>query len=375
MESNLLMWDETLFRDPDVFEIDYIPDQFSHREAQIMELSYLLRPAARGSRPLNSILRGLPGTGKTTTTRKIFAEMEEMTTPITPIYINCQFENTKYAVLSKIYHTLTGSHPSRSGRSFNALFSIIAKKMRETERILIIALDDANYLLKDTELNDLLYILLRSHETHPGTRLGVIVIISDMEIDLRRELDSRVMSVFAPTEIYFPPYSTGEVRQILSERVVEGLYPNVLSDDLFEFIVAKTESTGDMRVGLDLLKRSALNAERDAVREIEKMHVTDAFKISKYIHLQYCIKALSKEEKTIIATLAEQTKVDEELTTGSLFDLIKPKIKIGYTKYYAIVQKLETMRLIDLKYQEGKGRGRTRVLSLRYEPEKVLLYL
>jgi len=33
--KNMLMWDETLFRDPDVFEIDYIPDQFNYRESQM----------------------------------------------------------------------------------------------------------------------------------------------------------------------------------------------------------------------------------------------------------------------------------------------------------------------------------------------------
>ena len=375
MGSNLLMWDETLFRDPDVFEIDYIPDQFSYREGQVMELSHLIRPAALGGRPLNSILKGLPGTGKTTCTRKIFTEIEEMTTPIIPIHINCQFENTRYAVLSQIYYVLTGTRPSGVGRSFSTLFSAIAKKMDDMARILLIALDDANYLLYENELNNLLYLLLRSHETYPGTRIGVIVIISDMDTELGRELDSRVMSVFAPTEIYFPAYSIGEVSQILSERVQQGFYPNVISDEIFELVVERTHSVGDMRVGLDLLKRSALNAERDAVREIEEEHVNAAFKISKYIHLQYCIKTLSLEEKTTLATIAEQTKASEELTTGSLFELVKGKMKIGYTRYYSIVQKLDAMRLIDLKYQAGKGRGRTRLLGLRYEPEKVLQYL
>ena len=369
------MWDETLFRDPDVFEIDYIPEQFSHREGQIMELSHLIRPAERGGRPLNSILRGLPGTGKTTSTRKIFADIEEMTTPIVPIHINCQFENTRYTVLSQIYFTLTGLRPSGVGRSFNTLFSVIAKKANETKRVLLIALDDANYLLKERELNDLLYILLRSHETYPGTRIGVIVIISDMDVELGRELDGRVMSVFSPTDVYFPPYSRGEVHQILEERVLQGFYPKVISNDVFEIVVDKTHSVGDMRVGLDLLKRSALNAERDAAREIEETHVHDAFTVSKYIHLQYCMKALSAEEKIVLATIAEREQRKEELTTGSLFDLVAAKMKIGYTRYYGIVQKLDTMQLIDLTYQAGKGRGRTRLLALRYESEKVLLYL
>jgi len=375
MGKNMLMWDETLFRDPDVFEIDYIPDQFSYREGQIMELSHLIRPAARGGRPLNSVLRGLPGTGKTTCTRKVFTEIEEMTTPIVPIHINCQFENTRYAVLSQIYFTLTGFRPSGVGRSFNTLFSAIAKKANETKRVLLIALDDANYLLYEKELNNLLYILLRSHETYPGTRIGIIVIISDMDIELGRELDGRVMSVFAPTEIYFPAYSKGEVHQILRERMLQGFYPNVISDEIFELVVERTHSVGDMRVGLDLLKRSALNAERDAAREIEETHVHDAFKVSKYIHLQYCIKALTAEEKTTLAIIAQREKSGEELTTGALFELVIEKVKVGYTRYYGIVQKLDAMQLIDLTYQAGKGRGRTRLLGLRYDPEKVLQYL
>jgi cell division control protein 6 len=55
------MWDETLFRDPDVFEIDYIPDQFLYRESQMRELAFLIRPGTKGSRPLNAILKGTPG--------------------------------------------------------------------------------------------------------------------------------------------------------------------------------------------------------------------------------------------------------------------------------------------------------------------------
>jgi len=48
MKKNLLMWDETLFRDPEVFEIDHIPEQFNHRDAQIQELAFQVKPGLRG---------------------------------------------------------------------------------------------------------------------------------------------------------------------------------------------------------------------------------------------------------------------------------------------------------------------------------------
>jgi archaeal cell division control protein 6 len=66
MKRNLLRADETLFRDRDVFEINYLPEEFSYRESQLKDLAFAVRPAQFGSRPLNTVLRGLLGTGKTT---------------------------------------------------------------------------------------------------------------------------------------------------------------------------------------------------------------------------------------------------------------------------------------------------------------------
>ncbi len=49
--KDYLGWDQTLFRDPDVFEIDFVPDQLHHRDRQLRELAFHVRPALRGGRP------------------------------------------------------------------------------------------------------------------------------------------------------------------------------------------------------------------------------------------------------------------------------------------------------------------------------------
>ena len=76
------------------------------------------------------------------------------------------------------------------------------------EIVLLVALDDANYLLYENEINKVLYTLLRSHETYEGTRIGVIVIISDMDVDLTRAVDARVASVSAPPRSTSRPTGT-----------------------------------------------------------------------------------------------------------------------------------------------------------------------
>ena len=157
--KNMLMWDETLFRDPDVFEIDYIPDQFNYRESQMRELAFLLRPGIKGSRPLNATIKGTPGTGKTTSIKKIFADISEIKSKMIPGHINCQVENTRFMILSQIYRQIAGHNPSAAGNSYKRVFESIADILLTEDRVLLVALDDANYLLFENELNNILCLL------------------------------------------------------------------------------------------------------------------------------------------------------------------------------------------------------------------------
>lgn len=64
-----------------------------------------------------------------------------------------------------------------------------------------------------------------------------------------------MQSVFHSEEIQFPPYDEEEIRAILRERAKVGFYPGVLPVEMLDFIVAQTMRSGDLRVGLDLLRR------------------------------------------------------------------------------------------------------------------------
>ncbi|MBO7388388.1 MAG: ORC1-type DNA replication protein, partial [Methanomicrobium sp.] len=300
----------------------------------------------------------------------LFSDIEEKTKKIIPVYINCQIDNTKFAIFSQIYKKLTKRPPPASGTSFKNLFDQVCKILSDKDAVLLVCLDDANYLLYEKEISNVLYTLLRSHEANEGVRIGVITIISDMTVDLMQEVDNRVASVFRPSEIYFAPYSESEISEILNQRVMQGLYPGVLSSDIFELIVEQTMKSGDLRVGIDLLKRSALNAEKDARKEIVKDDVCRAYLISKYLHLSSSVKTLSDEEKGLLKAIAVMSQKEKEMNAGSVFDELKDSLKIGYTRYSEILKKFDSMRLINLNYKEGKGR--TRLITLRYDPSRII---
>lgn len=369
MKKTLLMWDETLFRDPEVFEIDFVPEQFNFRETQTRELAFQIKPGLKGGRPLNTICKGLPGTGKTTTIRRLFTEIEETTKKLVPVYVNCQIDNTKFAVFSQIYRKLSGHLPPASGTSFKQVFDAVARLIEKEDAVLIICLDDANYLLYEDEINRVLYTLLRSHESYPGTRIGVITVISDMSVNLSEKVDARVASVFRPTDIYFPPYDSEEVREILRQRVLQGLYPGVLSEDLLDLVVEQTMKNGDLRVGIDLIKRAALSAERAARRQIERDDICRAYEVSRHLHLDFSIRALKPDERTVLGRIAAISRDDPEMSAGMVYKTVNESVPIGYTRFWEMVRKFDAMRLINLHYREG--RGRTRLITLRYEPERI----
>lgn len=373
MKMNLLMGDQTLFKDPEIFEINHVPEQFNFRDEQMRELAFSIRPAMNGCRPFNSMIRGLPGTGKTTSVRKLFSDIEEATRRILPIYINCKNDRTRFSVFATVFNRLFGHYPPTSGVAFRRIYNEIGNHLVETQVSVIICLDDANYLMYENHLNDALYSLLRIYEEFPGAKLGVIATVSNMDIDFMGKLDLAVSSVFQPVDIYFPPYGHDEILEILCQRVTQGLYPGVISDELLSLIVEKTVLAGDVRVGLELVKRSVVNAEQAARKEVIPEDVTHSLSSfgAKDVHLREAVAALSPEEKKLLQVIAEESRSNVGvLTSGILYKLAKEKFPIGYTIFYERLEKFDSMRIIDLRSVRAKGR--TREIVLRYGADEVL---
>ncbi|ADN36778.1 orc1/cdc6 family replication initiation protein [Methanolacinia petrolearia DSM 11571] len=373
MKRNLLMGDQTLFRDPDIFEIDHVPEQFNFRDTQLSELAYAIRPAMAGGRPFNSVLRGLPGTGKTTSVRVLFSEIEQTTKRVLPVYINCKNDRTRVSIFGSIFNRIFGHYPPTTGIAFRKVYNEIGNYLSDSRTVAVVCLDDVNYLMYENRLNDILYVLLRLYEEFPGARLGVIAAVSNMEIDLMTKVDSAVWSVFRPVDIYFPAYGYEEVREILSRRVRCGLYPGAMSGEVLDLITQRTVTAGDLRVGLTIIKESVANAEKAARKEVLAEDVSTSVS-AKDIRLRDAIGGLSPEEKKFLAVLAEVVRDSEELpTSGALYEVLNKRLSTGPANFYKRLNKLESMEIISLTPLQG--RGQTREISLRYEVEEVLKVL
>jgi cell division control protein 6 len=368
-EEGMLGWDESVFRNEHVFEIDYLPETFHHRDTQMESLKYSLRPAVRGSRPLNVIARGPPGTGKTTAVQKLFTELRAETSDVQVVRVNCQVNATRYSVFSRLFEGVFDYEPPSSGISFKRLFEQVTDRLVEDDQVLVVALDDVNYLFYENEASDTLYSMLRAHEEHAGAKIGVICISSDLDLDVIDELDGRVQSVFRPEEVFFPTYGEREIVDILRERVDRGFQEDVLSPVVLDRVAELTaESNGDLRVGIDLLRRAGLNAEMRAATSVSVEDVDEAYDKSKYVHLSRALRGLSESEAALVSVIADH----EGDRAGDVYDRFNDETDLGYTRYSEIINKLDQLGIVDASYTDVEGRGRSRELSLNYEPEAVL---
>ena len=368
--EDILLWEETIFKNEVMFEIDYIPESFMHRESQMQSLQFNIRPAFRGTRPVNTLCIGPPATGKTTAVLKLFEEVEKHTSKVIPAYINCQITSTRHTIFSQIYKRVFGHSPPASGISFKKIFEDIAKRLLDEEIVLVVALDDINYLFYENEVNNVLYSILRAHETYPGVKFGVIGILSDLKLNY--SFDPRVNSVFLPEEIHFPLYSRSEICEILNNRIICGFYPNVVSEEILEDIVDKVENAGDLRIGIDLLRRAGLNAERRSSKKISLDDVSKAYEKSHMVHLSYAISSLKKEERALLEIIARNDESKPKSKAGDLYKSFKEKTNLSYTTFHEMLNKLDTVRLINIDFTGEGERGRSRTITLRYEAKEIL---
>ncbi len=355
---DLLMDEETLFRDENVFTPNYIPEDFMHRDSQLEEIKLSLKPGLRGMNPVNALLHGPPGTGKTTAIRFVFENLKKTSGRLIPIYINCEDFPTPYSIFARIYEAVLGVSPPSTGKPLEDLKERLFRQLKKEDKSIIIALDELDRLFLEKNVDRVLVDLLKAHVTYDYDRVGVMgIMIRD---DLMAELDEKARSVFNPGRIFFPRYGLGEIRDILANRARYGFYEGVLEEGLLDDIVNKTQSKGDLRMGINLLRRSALLAERDASRRIEKRHIKKAFESLSESMREELSKNLSGEERILLNIISESPG----RMSGYFFMRFREKTGAGVKKYNEIVKKLERQGLIRTDYRKGiRGRSREIVLS------------
>jgi len=191
MEQDQTHTTQTFFQDRSVFAADYVPEPAPSRTAPMEQYASNLRPGMIDATPYNAICRTPPGSGKTTCVWALFAEIEEMTDRFIPVYVDCRVDLTPDAISSWIFTKRAGLPPAEEMAELDVTRTV-GGLLLERKAVLAICLDDIACLGSRSEINHILCVLLRIHESYRGVKVGVVAIVNDLMYNLSADLDDCV---------------------------------------------------------------------------------------------------------------------------------------------------------------------------------------
>ncbi len=273
--KNVFESSDSLFKDRGVFDIYHVPEDFFFREHQMEALASNIKPAIYGSGPIHTVILGDYATGKITAILKLFNIISELEEKIIPIYINCKTYNTKFKIYSAIFEKIFKIQALKRGTSAILLFDKIMKELKKQDLILLVALDDVNYLLKDKKGQELFHELIRAYEMF-NVKIGIYPILTGMEF--RYVFDKNIRTMFIPQEIIFPHYNLEEIYTILKERACIGFQDGVIDHEILLRVSEVTKDSNNLRLGLNILQNLGIIAENEGKTNITNKNLNQIIK-------------------------------------------------------------------------------------------------
>jgi cell division control protein 6 len=369
-----------IFKDRNALTSDFTPDNIPHRDKEINTMASILAPSLKGGKPSNIFIYGMTGTGKTLVTRYVCSELERMsnqgTNQVKIIYINCKMKkmtDTEYRLLAELSRIL-GQEVPITGLPTEQVYKIFFNVLDSTNWVVIIILDEIDSLVVKMG-DDFLYNFTRINGELKKAKISIIGITNDLHfIDI---LDPRVKSSLSEEELLFPPYNAIELQDILKQRVLLGLNPNIISEEVIPKCAAlAAQEHGDARRALDLLRVAGEISERQNELKITEKHVDFALEKIDYDRIMESVKSLPKQTKSLLwSVIGLEEKGEKDMQTGDIYNIYEETCKqcalhpLTQRRVSDLISELDMMGIINARVISLGRYGRTREINMNISPK------
>lgn len=368
----------TVFKDEAKLDINYVPAQLPHRNAQLQLLNEFFRHTTEqpGKMSQRVLIAGKIGTGKTVLSQnfglKITKKAEKRNINLHYVHVNCrERKGSLFLILQQIIHRFHPNFPRR-GYSTEELTPALMQTLDEQNAYLILALDELESLIRE-EQSDALYKLTRIQEsrTRLPQRLSLICILRNPE--QLEKLDPSTRSTLQHNLIYLKKYSDKELGNILNHRVELAFKPGTVSEETV-YLAAKLAASeeGNARYAIELLWRAGKYADASQASYVSPEFVRKAV-VSVYptVRKDY-IFGLNFHQKLFLLSVArcfQQTSC-AYVSMGELekaYNIVCEEFgetPHGHSQLWKYVKNLSSLGILDTELSGRGKRGRTTLVGL-----------
>ena len=132
--KDILHSDQSLFRNEQALDTEFIPKILPFREKQQRYIASCIAPLLQDRNGKNILVSGSPGIGKTASIKHMFRELEEETSDVIPLYVNCWQKNTTFKVVVSICNEL--GYNLTHNKNTEELFAIVKNILNKKSAVL-----------------------------------------------------------------------------------------------------------------------------------------------------------------------------------------------------------------------------------------------
>jgi archaeal cell division control protein 6 len=260
-----------------------------YREHELTNILQYLSDLFISGQAQNIFITGKPGTGKTALVKQALNEINNKAAKtkeaVKAIYVNAGLTRNPYYTLTEILKQLNQPIPN-TGWQMSKLKQTYEKQT--TTKTILIAIDEVDsIILKEKE--PLIYYLNRTPKT-------TLILISNTINDVIK-LPQRTISTLSPRLIHLQPYSTTQIKKILTTRANQALTPGTLQKNTLTKIAKMTQKTSDIRASFHLLLTAATQTQQTHKKTITNQDIQKASKDQQTINLLREYNQLKEKQK------------------------------------------------------------------------------
>lgn len=342
--KDMLSSGESLFKNRDALDFEYIPKLLPYREGQQHRVAACIAPLLQGQTGRNLIIHGPSGIGKTAAIKWVLRDLEDETDSVEVFYINCWQKNTTFKIMTDLCHQM--GYMFTQNKKTEELLDEVVKRVNKQSAVF--AFDE----IDKAEDVDFLYSLLEVIH-----RKSILLITNYKEAV--GHFDLRITSRLTPEMLEFKQYTPEETHGILKDRISYAFVAGVWSDEAFQLIADTCAQLKDIRAGLYLLREAGLAAEDSSSKRILAEHAKTA--ISKLD--EFTIKSteeLADEKQRVLALVKEYSGIK----IGDLFKHYQDRGgRSTYRTFQRTIERLAQGKFVIAEKTQGGSEGNTTMVK------------